>query len=256
MFFDPLYLMLLAPAMILALWAQFKVKRAYKLYSEVPTARGVTGAEVAHHILRANGITDVPVEVADGFLSDHYDPRHRVLRLSSVPIERVPGQLSDHYDPRSRTVRLSESTFDHPTPAAIAIATHEVGHAIQHARAYAPLVLRNTLAPVAMLGSNLAMILLMVGMFLHAMGLVYLGIIGFSAAVVFTLITLPVEFDASRRAKELLPQLGLVVAGEQAGVAKVLNAAALTYVAAAISAVLQLVYFLLRAGLLGGSRDE
>jgi Zn-dependent membrane protease YugP len=107
-----------------------------------------------------------------------------------------------------------------------------------------------------MFGSNLAMILLMVGMFLNAMGLVYLGIIGFSVAVLFTLITLPVEFDASRRAKEILPQLGLVVAGEQGGVAKVLNAAALTYVAAAISAVLQLVYFLIRAGLLGGSRDE
>ncbi len=231
MFFDPLYLMLLGPAMLLALWAQFKVKRAYKRYSEVPTARGVTGAEVAREILRANGIADVPIEVADGFLSDHYDPR-------------------------SRTLRLSSGVYHGRSVAAAGIAAHEVGHAIQHARAYGPLVLRNTLAPVAMLGSNLAMILLMVGLFLKAMGLVYLGIIAFSAAVVFTLITLPVEFDASRRAKELLPQLGLVTSGERDGVASVLNAAALTYVAAAISAVLQLVYFLIRAGLLGGDRRE
>jgi Zn-dependent membrane protease YugP len=231
MFFDPLYLMLLGPAMLLALWAQFKVKRAYKRYSEVPTARGVTGAEVAREILRANGIADVPIEVADGFLSDHYDPR-------------------------SRTLRLSSGVYHGRSVAAAGIAAHEVGHAIQHARAYGPLVLRNTLAPVAMLGSNLAMILLMVGLFLKAMGLVYLGIIAFSAAVVFTLITLPVEFDASRRAKELLPQLGLVSSGERDGVASVLNAAALTYVAAAISAVLQLVYFLIRAGLLGGDRRD
>jgi Zn-dependent membrane protease YugP len=231
MFFDPLYLMLLGPAMLLALWAQFKVKRAYSRYSEVPTARGATGAQVAAEILRANGIADVPIEVADGFLSDHYDPR-------------------------SRTLRLSSGVYHGRSVAAAGIAAHEVGHAIQHARAYGPLVLRNTLAPVAMLGSNLAMILLMVGLFLKAMGLVYLGIIAFSAAVVFTLITLPVEFDASRRAKELLPQLGLVTSGERDGVATVLNAAALTYVAAAISAVLQLLYFLIRAGLLGGDRRE
>lgn len=231
MFFDPLYLMMLAPAMLLALWAQFKVKRAYKHWSAVPTARGASGADVARQILASSGISGVPVEIADGFLSDHYDPRHRVLRLSS-------------------------GVYNGRSVAAAGIAAHEAGHAIQHASAYAPLVLRNTMAPVAMLGSNLAMILLMVGMFLKAMELVYLGIIGFSVAVAFTLVTLPVEFDASRRAKALLPQLGLVAAGEQAGVAKVLNAAALTYVAAAISAVLQLVYFLLRAGLLGGSRDE
>jgi Zn-dependent membrane protease YugP len=231
MFFDPLYLVMIAPAMLLALWAQFKVKRVYKKYSEVLTARGATGAEVAAHILRANGLTNVPIEVADGFLSDHYDPRHRVLRLSS-------------------------GVYNGRSIAAAGIAAHEVGHALQHAKEYGPLVLRTKLAPVAMLGSNLAMILLMIGMFMHAMGLVYLGIIGFTVAVVFTLVTLPVEFDASRRAKELLPQLGLITGGEQAGVAAVLNAAALTYVAAAISAVLQLVYFLLRAGLLGGSRDD
>jgi len=231
MFFDPLYLLFMLPGFLLALWAQMKVKGNFNKYSKVPNSRGMTGATAARRILVDSGISDVSVE-------------------------RVAGMLSDHYDPRSKTLRLSPEVHDSASVAAIGIAAHEVGHAIQHARQYQPLVLRQTLAPVAMVGSNLAMFLLMIGFFLQSMGMVWLGILGFSAAVLFTLVTLPVEFNASNRAKELLPRMGLANQGEAVMVAKVLDAAALTYVAAAISAVLQLLYFLLRAGILGGSRDD
>ena len=232
MFFDPLYLLFMLPGFLLALWAQMKVKGSFNKYSKVPNSRGMTGAQAARRILTDNGISDVSVE-------------------------RVAGMLSDHYDPRSKTLRLSPEVHDSASVAAIGIAAHEVGHAIQHARQYQPLILRQTLAPVATVGSNLAMFLLMIGFFMQSMGMVWLGILGFSAAVLFTLVTLPVEFNASNRAKELLPRLGLANQGEAVMVAKVLDAAALTYVAAAISAVLQLLYFLLRAGVLGGSsRDD
>jgi Zn-dependent membrane protease YugP len=232
MFFDPLYLLFMLPGFLLALWAQIKVKGNFNKYSKVPNSRGMTGAQAARRILTDNGISDVGVE-------------------------RVAGMLSDHYDPRSKTLRLSPEVHDSASVAAIGIAAHEVGHAIQHARQYQPLILRQTLAPVAMVGSNLAMFLLMIGFFMQSMGMVWLGILGFSAAVLFTLVTLPVEFNASNRAKELLPRMGLANQGEAVMVSKVLDAAALTYVAAAISAVLQLLYFLLRAGVLGGgSRDE
>lgn len=227
MFFDPLYLMLLAPALILSLWAQWRVKRNFARYAEIPSSTGLTGAQVARQILDGNGIRNVGVEEVQGFLSDHYDPAHRVLRLS-------PGVY------RSRSI------------AAAGIAAHEAGHALQHAKAYGPLALRTALVPAAQIGSNLSWLLLMAGMVLQWGGLMWAGIALFSAAVLFSLVTLPVEFDASRRAKEVLPTLGLVSSSDREGVSAVLNSAAMTYVAAAATAVLQLIYFVLRAN---SSRD-
>ena len=226
-FFDPMYLLVVGPTLLLALWAQFRVKAAYARYAKVPNQRGASGARVAEDILRMQGIHDVRVERIDGMLSDHYDPRGKVLRLST-----------DVHDGRS--------------VAAIGIAAHEAGHAIQHAQAYGPLILRQTIAPVAAVSSNLAFYIMIAGMLFASAGLFQLGVIAFAAGTVFTLITLPVEFDASRRARELLPQLGFASAGERKAVSKVLGAAAMTYVAAAVSSVVTLLFFLLRAGLLGG----
>jgi hypothetical protein len=222
MIFDPLYLVLLAPALLLSLWAQFKVKRAFSRYKKVPSSSGMTGARIAQEILSRNGLHEVKIEQTQGMLSDHYDPRHRVLRLSP-----------DVYQGRS--------------VAAAGIAAHECGHALQHQAAYAPLVLRQAMAPMAILGSNLSWILILAGLFLNLLGLMWVGIALFSVAVLFSVVTLPVEFDASRRAKEVLPQLGLVGNQDREGVSAVLNAAAMTYVAAAATAILQLLYFVLRA---------
>lgn len=222
MIFDPLYLMLLAPALILSVWAQAKVKRAYGKFAKVPSSAGLTGAEVAQRILDNNG-------------------------LHAVKIERTGGMLGDHYDPSKRVLRLSPDVFAGRSVAAAGIAAHECGHALQHNASYTPLVLRQTLAPAAIWGSNLSWILILAGLFLNLTGLTWVGIGLFSLAVLFSLITLPVEFDASRRAKEILPSLGLVGPRDRDGVAAVLNAAAMTYVAAAATAVLQLIYFLMRA---------
>ena len=230
-FFDPLYLVFVGPAMLLALFAQFRVKSAMARYSRVPARSGLSGAEAAREILRNEDIHDVRVERVGGFLSDHYDPRKKVLRLS-------PG------------------VHDGRSVASIGVAAHEVGHAIQHHKNYGPLALRQSIAPAAMFGSNFAMVFMIIGFFAQSMGLIKIGIVLFAAGVVFSLVTLPVEFDASKRAKRLLPQLGFVGAGEESrGVSAVLNAAALTYVAAAVAAIAQLLYFLLRAGLLGGRDD-
>ena len=231
MFFDPLYLIIVAPAFLLSAIASWKVKSAMAKYSRVPARSGWTGAEVARAILDRTGVRGVRVERVSGWMSDHYDPRSRVLRLSP-----------DNYEGRS--------------VAAVGVAAHEVGHAIQHQERYGPLILRQTIAPVASWGSNLSWILLMIGFLLQSSGMVTIGLVLFAVAVVFSLVTLPVEFDASRRAKDLLPKLGLVTAGgETKGVSAVLNAAAMTYVAAALAAILQLVYFLLRAGVLGRGDD-
>jgi Zn-dependent membrane protease YugP len=218
-----MYLMLLAPALILSLWAQWKVKRNFAKYSKVPSSSGLTGAQVAKSILAGNG-------------------------LHNVRIEQVPGRLSDHYDPASRVLRLSPEVYDGRSVAAAGIAAHECGHALQHAAAYSPLVLRQTLAPAAIWGSNLSWIFIMAGMLVSSLrSLTWVGIALFSVAVLFSLVTLPVEFDASSRAKKVLPSLGLVSGSDRDGVAAVLNAAAMTYVAAAATAILQLVYFVLRA---------
>ena len=230
MFLDPLYIIMIIPAFLLSLFAQFKVKAAYSRYSKIPTARGITGAQAANQILEAEGITDVSIELARGFLSDHYDPRKRVLRLS-------------------------ESVYAGDSLASVGVAAHEAGHAIQHARGYMPLQLRSALVPISALGSNLAWPLLIIGFILMAKSLIIAGILFFSFAVLFQIITLPVEFNASWRALQALPATGILSDTEVRGAKKVLSAAALTYVAAAATAVMQLLYFLLRSGILG-NRDE
>lgn len=222
MVIDPIYLIMIAPALLLSLVAQLLVKSAYSRYSKVPASNGMTGAQIARRILDAEGVP-------------------------GVTIEMVRGRLTDHYDPSKKVLRLSEGVYSSNSVAAAGIAAHEVGHAIQHARSYAPLVLRTTLVPVARLGSNLSWILIMIGFLASMTQLVWAGIVLFGAAVLFTLVTLPVEFNASSRAKEALPRLGLVAVRDTAGVNSVLNAAAMTYVAAALTAILQLVYFVFRA---------
>jgi Zn-dependent membrane protease YugP len=230
MFFDPLYLLVIAVSGGLSLFASLRVRRAFSRWKAVPSAAGLTGAEVARSILRASGVHDVTVEP-------------------------VGGLLSDHYDPRTRTLRLSPDVFHGRSVAAAGVAAHEVGHALQHARGYWPLQVRSFLAPAAALGSNLAMLVFVLGLAVGALGLAKLGVLLFALMVAFTVITLPVEFDASRRARALLAT-GRHGGRDADGVSAVLDAAALTYVAATIGAVMTLVYMLLRAGLLGGGRDE
>ena len=236
-FFDPLYLIIIAPAILLALWAQYKVHHTYNQAKQIPTRTGISGAEAARHLLDVHGLRNVTIEMAQGFLSDHYDPRHKVLRLS-------PENYQGH------------------SLAAVGIAAHEAGHAIQDVQRYAPLVVRNGLVPMAMAGGQLTMILLLVGTVLMVMGsplgwwAAVAGVALFGVTVVFQLVNLPVEFDASRRAKMALVQYGIVSEQEMEPVRKVLSAAALTYVAATLTAVLQLLYWLLRLGLLGGGQEE
>ncbi len=228
-YIDPLYFLFLIPAMVIAFGAQVLLKSRVSRMSQIMARAGITGAQCAQRILEYNGIHDVRVEEVGGFLSDHYSPREKVLRLSP-----------DIYRGRSIT--------------SLGVAAHEVGHAIQDAQAYAPLVLRQTIAPVAAIGSNLALLLVPIGIFLAWAQLVFWGIVVFSIAVFFTLITLPVEFDASRRAKEQLLAMGLTSGEEAVLVSKVLNAAALTYVAAAATAIAQLLYFIVRYQMM--TRDD
>lgn len=227
--FDPFYMAVMVPGMLLSLWASMRVKSTFQHYSQVASRSGYSGAEAAHELLARSGI--------DG-----------------VRIEPVQGYLSDHYDPSSRTLRLSPDVYGGRSLAALGVAAHEAGHAIQHANNYGPLSFRSMVVKPAMLGSNLGMIVLGLGLFMKAAGMIWLGIALFSAFVIFTLVTLPVEFNASSRAVAALVDTGIVTRNEAADTKKVLDAAALTYVAAAISAVMQLLYFLWRAGLLGGER--
>ena len=228
MFFDPLYLMFMIPGFLLSLWASARTKSAFRKYGKV-RAR-MTGAQAARSMLNQAGLYDVKVNRAQGFLSDHYNPA-------------------------TRSLALSPDVHDRPSVAAVGVACHEAGHAIQHANSYAPLQLRSALVPLAGIGSNLSWFLIMIGFFLASAGMVQLGILLFSATVVFQLVTLPVEFDASNRAKELVVNYGILAPQERVGVDKVLNAAAWTYVAAAVTSVLTLLYFLLRFGMLGGNDD-
>ena len=226
-FFDPLYFLLIAPAILLSVIAQIWVQSAYSKYRNIPNMRGLSGAEAAAYMLQAKGVMDVNIEMTSGFLSDHYDPRDKTLRLSP-----------DVYQGRNI--------------AAIGIACHEAGHALQHAYEYAPLKLRTALVPITMIGTNLAWPLLFIGFIFHAMSLIKLGILFFSGAVLFQLVTLPVEFNASARALAAIRETGLLTMDELSGTRQVLTAAAMTYVAAAVTSIMQLLYFLLRAGLLGG----
>ncbi len=230
MIFDPYYMLYVAlPALVLGLIAQGKVKAAFARGMRIRTERGWTGRDVAQAILDANGIDNVAIEPVQGHLSDHYDPRHRVLRLSP-----------DVYNGR--------------TVAAAGVAAHEVGHAIQHAHGYAPLAIRNSIVPMASIGSGFGMIMLMIGVAMALNTLVVVGAALFTMVVLFQVVNLPVEFNASRRARATLLANGLVTQTEDREVGKVLNAAAMTYVAATVQAVLTLLYFLWRAGLLGGRR--
>jgi len=230
MYFDPLYMIILAIGFVLSAGASFWTKSAVKKWSQVPTSRGMTGAQVAEAILDAEGIRDVNVEQVGGFLSDHYDPRSRTLRLSP-----------DIYGGRSIS--------------AAGIAAHEVGHALQHAQGYLPMRMRQAMVPVANIGTNVGIWMVIIGMMIGLTGLSTLGVVVFAGFVLFTIVTLPVEFDASLRARKVLQKHSLLGPQELAGVSKVLTAAAATYLAAAVSAILQLLYWAMRAGLLGGRDD-
>jgi Zn-dependent membrane protease YugP len=211
----------------LSLWAQFKVKGNFNKFSEVRAHSGLTGAEVARQILDSNG-------------------------LYHVPVEPVPGTLTDHFDPISNTVRLSEPVYYGNSISSISVAAHEVGHAIQYKEGYSMLVLRHRMFPVVNFTSGIAPLLLLAGVFFKMTNLLLIGIIFFAAAVAFQVVTLPVEFNASARAKRLMLAGGLVSNDEQRGVDKVLGAAALTYVAATLIAVLQLLEYIW----IFSSRDE
>jgi len=233
MYFDPIYWLVIGIGMALGLWAQFRVKRAFSKYSQVRAASGLTGEQVATRILADNGIRDVRVEP-------------------------VPGELNDHYDPKSKTLRLSQSVYGSNSLAAFGVAAHEVGHAIQHAQKYAPLGIRSAWVPVANIGSGLSWLIIMAALMMGGAGtalggqLGLLGVMLFGTTTFFTLITLPVEFDASRRALVALERGGYVSPTELTGARRVLNAAALTYVAAFVTSALTLLYWAFRLGLLGG----
>jgi uncharacterized protein len=219
MFFDPQYLLLVAiPSMILAFWAQMKVKNAMARYGRVATRQGVTGAQAAEHILASSGVHDVTIETTSGWLSDHYDPSKRVLRLSP-------------------------QVYNGTSLAAVGIAAHEAGHALQQAARYAPLAVRSAIVPLASF-SNLAWPILIIGIVFKLLPLVNLAILVFFGIVALQFVNLPVEYNASRRARHALLQFGVVDSNEDRGVKAVLNAAALTYVAAALGALLQLLYFI------------
>ena len=230
-FFDPKYLLFMAPVMIFAMWAQWRVKRAFRIAEQVPVR--ISGAELARAMLNQNGLDDVGIEEVQGFLSDHYDPREKVLRLSP-------------------------SVYRTNSAAAVGIAAHEAGHAIQDAQGYAPLIIRNAAVPLAATGGNFSMIIFVAGLILASFvptlgfGLILLGIVLFSFMVFFQLVNLPVEYDASHRAKVALAEMGIVDSHSAPEVDRVLNAAALTYVAATLSSIMTLLYLILRSGLLGG----
>lgn len=230
---DPLYLLCFGVAMVLSLIAQGMVKSAFAKYSQVGNSRNMSGAEAARTMLAAEGIANVQINRYQG------------------------GWLSDHYNPGTKVINLSPEVYDGRSLAAVGIACHEAGHALQHAQGYALLTLRNWVVPTANLGSALGVPLIIIGMLLGSLGLAKIGLILFSLVFIFQVLTLPVELNASARSKQALVQNGIVAHGPEAsGVAAVLNAAALTYVAAAIGTLLQILYFAIRLGLLGGGRNR
>ena len=230
------YLLFALPGMLLAAWAQYKVTSAYRRASQIPCAQGFKGAQAANHMLQANGVT-------------------------GLGIEPIAGEMTDHYDPQSKTLRLSEGVYGSTSLAAVGIAAHEAGHALQDAQRYPLLVTRGALVPVANLAGNLSWFIILAGMVLLAAGailgkVVLLAGIGlFSVTVLFQLVNLPVEFDASRRARVALVEQGIVSPDEDQEVKKVLDAAALTYLAGTLTGILTLVYYLYEAGLLGGRQE-
>jgi uncharacterized protein len=233
MIFDPMYILFMLPGFILAMWAQSKVKGNFQKYSQVANSAGLTGEQAARRVLDNAGLYD-------------------------VPIERTPGTLTDHYDPRTRKLVLSDPVYAQRSISAVAVAAHEAGHAIQHATAYAPLTARTAIVPVVNIGSQLGFIVLIAGIMLGQLTLGWIGVALFALATVFALITLPVEFDASKRAKQALVSAGIVDGGvsggaESKGVDKVLDAAAWTYIAGFIASLLSLLYWVM---LLTGQRRD
>jgi len=220
--FDPLYLVLMLPGMAVAGWAQARIASAYREGSRYRVSSGVTGAKAAAVIMRSSGI-------------------------DNVRIEPVAGQLTDHYDPSKKILRLSAGNYRDSSLAAVGVAAHEAGHAIQDASHYPLLVVRNLIVPLAGIGSNVSFTALLAGLIFQSMTLVWVGILLFSTVVVFQLVNLPVEFDASRRAREQLKLTGLITPDEDQVVGKVLGAAAMTYVAATLTSILQLLFFVIRA---------
>jgi uncharacterized protein len=230
MLFDPLYIaMVLVPGLLIAGGASLMVRTAFSRYSKVGSRHGFTGAQAAQALLDRAGIHDVKVVATHGYLTDHYNP--------------VSKQLA-----------LSEAVYSSRSLAAVGVAAHEAGHAIQHAQNYAPLWIRSALVPMAGIGSNLGYLVMLFGLMLSPY-VVMFGAILFSAVLLFQIVTLPVEFDATARAKRLVVEAGIIDPDERYGMDRVLNAAAMTYVAAVVSTLLTLLYFLLRAGLLGGRDD-
>ena len=220
--FDPLYLLLMLPGMAVAGWAQNRIASAYSEGSRYRVSSGVTGAKAADVIMHSSGV-------------------------DNVPIEPVPGQLTDHYDPSKKILRLSADNYRDSSLAAVGVAAHEAGHAIQDASHYPLLVVRNLIVPLAAIGSNVSFTALLAGVIFQSMTLVWVGILLFSTVVVFQLVNLPVEFDASRRAREQLKLTGLITPEEDQVVGRVLGAAAMTYVAATLTSILQLLFFVIRA---------
>ena len=228
-FFDPSYLIFMIPAFIIMAITSGYVRSSYKKWGQVRVSSGLTGAQAAERLISSGG-------------------------LYEVKVAGTPGELSDHYDPRNKTLYLSQGVYGTPSVAAVAIAAHELGHAQQDAEGYGPMRIRSFLVPAVNIGSNLGWILIMIGLFLRITELAWLGVLVFSAGALFALATIPVEFNASARAKELLYNTGIIRTEEEVrGVNRVLNAAALTYVAGLITAVLQLLYFVF---LVGGRRRD
>ena len=231
MIFDPMYLCFMIPAIALMGFASWYVRHAYSKWSQVRATSGLNGTQAAQRLISTGN-------------------------LYGVQVAATQGQLSDHYDPRNKTLFLSEGVANSPSVAAVAISAHELGHAMQDAEDYFPMRVRAMLVPAVNIGSNLGWILIMIGLVLRMTNLAWLGVIVFSAGALFALATLPVEFNASARAKQLLYETGIIQTEEERrGVNQVLNAAALTYVAGLITAVLQLLYYVLLVGGLGRRRD-
>jgi uncharacterized protein len=225
------YILFMLPAIILAGLATLYTKLTFSKYSSREAASRMTGEQAARRMLAHLGVTNVEVEVSHGFLSDHYDPT-------------------------SRTLRLSPQVYQSDSLSAIGVACHEAGHALQHAEGYVPLALRSALVPLTQFGSSASYVLFLLGAILGSLAMFKLGVLLFALVVLFSLITLPVEWDASARAKVLMVQAGIVSHAEQPLAGKVLNAAFLTYVAAAFTALMELLYHMMRAGMLGGRRDD
>jgi Zn-dependent membrane protease YugP len=229
-YFDPFYFLLVGPPMLLSMWAAFKVRSTFHRYNRIPAASRASGAEVARALLLRNGL--------------------------DMPIEEYPGELSDHYDPRVRKLRLSSDVYRGRSIGAIGVAAHEAGHAIQHATGYRPLLLRHSIAPIAQFGSSAWIWVIMAGFLLGSMNLIQVGVLLFIGVVAFQIVTLPVELNASARAKRMVFESGFITGSEREGVSKVLSAAAMTYVAAVLTSIATLFYYLMRAGLLGGRSDD